>query len=520
MLQELGFAIRMRRTSKTFAFLLALWLPGLLAHAQTTGDADEPFATGNIPESLESFAARPKTPTYRNFLPPRVDLSRFFPSPGSQGRQGSCVGWAVGYAARSYYAQSVERRPSGNAAHIPSPAYIYNAIKDPLKSCDSGSRIADALDLLKSGAISLERVPYDASLCTPPSRQLRATATDFRIGSWLTVNPDRLDQIKAELAQRNPVVFGMMTRPTFHKLRGATIYRSSSEQPNGSHAMVVVGYDDTRQAFRVINSWGGRWGEGGFGWVGYDAFVSDVHSAYVMRVAPPPVVPSPPAPTPAPAPLTFDFVTCGKVESKRSGSGLEVKGYVGTRTEQQRATEVARQIGADTVAIDLRPWPQCEALMTLDKGLATADGPRIRVIRPGAEAGPLIAGQAFAVEVESPAWPSYLQVVYIQADGQAVTLLQPTPTSLIATPPNSRIVMGDGRNGGPRFTVTPPFGEEIIVAVASRSPLFTEPLPSIATEREFLTALRRAVSARPDPALPERALGAAVTSVITKDGSR
>jgi hypothetical protein len=35
-------------------------------------------------------------------LPNQVDLSTLFPTPGNQGRQGSCVAWAVGYALKTY----------------------------------------------------------------------------------------------------------------------------------------------------------------------------------------------------------------------------------------------------------------------------------------------------------------------------------------------------------------------------------------------------------------------------------
>jgi hypothetical protein len=35
--------------------------------------------------------------------------------------------------------------------------------------------------------------------------------------------------------------------------------------------MCIVGYDDSKQAFDVRNSWGGSWGLGGYWWCGYDA---------------------------------------------------------------------------------------------------------------------------------------------------------------------------------------------------------------------------------------------------------
>jgi hypothetical protein len=38
------------------------------------------------------------------------------------------------------------------------------------------------------------------------------------------------------------------------------------------HAMVLAGYDDAKNAFRVRNSWGATWGDNGSIWVGYDFF--------------------------------------------------------------------------------------------------------------------------------------------------------------------------------------------------------------------------------------------------------
>ena len=42
----------------------------------------------------------------------------------------------------------------------------------------------------------------------------------------------------------------------------------------GGHAMVIAGYDDSRGAFCIINSWGSVWGDNGYAWVGYDFLVN------------------------------------------------------------------------------------------------------------------------------------------------------------------------------------------------------------------------------------------------------
>ncbi|KAH8749800.1 hypothetical protein BGZ57DRAFT_934907 [Hyaloscypha finlandica] len=43
----------------------------------------------------------------------------------------------------------------------------------------------------------------------------------------------------------------------------------------GQHTLLVVGYNDNLQAWRIRNSWGTAWGEGGYGWLGYGEMDSD-----------------------------------------------------------------------------------------------------------------------------------------------------------------------------------------------------------------------------------------------------
>jgi hypothetical protein len=113
---------------------------------------------GLILDTEDDLANVPHAPDYRAFLPDRVDLSDRFPAPGDQGKQNSCVGWSVGYA-RAYYANRVENRDLSDPANIPSPAYIYDSIRETSQQCDSGSKISDALNLLMRGAVSIETVP-------------------------------------------------------------------------------------------------------------------------------------------------------------------------------------------------------------------------------------------------------------------------------------------------------------------------------------------------------------------------
>ncbi|MEL7113455.1 MAG: hypothetical protein AAGK93_11060, partial [Pseudomonadota bacterium] len=87
------------------------------------------MGTGLIPLSDEEYdALEERDPLLRGALPEFVDLSSFFPDPGHQGAQGSCVGWAVGYALKTYQEAKETRavRPAEDR-HF-SPSFVFNSI--------------------------------------------------------------------------------------------------------------------------------------------------------------------------------------------------------------------------------------------------------------------------------------------------------------------------------------------------------------------------------------------------------
>ena len=47
------------------------------------------------------------------------------------------------------------------------------------------------------------------------------------------------------------------------------IYKNPQNLPSDGHCIVIVGYDDTKQAWLIRNSWGTGWGTNGYGWFGY-----------------------------------------------------------------------------------------------------------------------------------------------------------------------------------------------------------------------------------------------------------
>lgn len=239
-------------------------------------------------QQIQSF---PKAPAEvrRGGVPRKADSSTFMPPVGNQGAMGSCVAWSAGYGLRSYYLAKINKLDVSKPENVPSPAYIFNhgtSIDQAGVPCAKRLMlISNALEILRAGVVSLAEMPYDDQACgPPPDLEMQTRAKKFRIDGWAFVDPDSFDIIKGAIADGNPVVFGIKVSESFVKHHGNGVYsRQPTEESLGGHAMVLVGYDDDRQAFRLQNSWGQNWGDQGHAWISYDTFKRDAMDAYIVR---------------------------------------------------------------------------------------------------------------------------------------------------------------------------------------------------------------------------------------------
>jgi hypothetical protein len=248
-------------------------------------------------------------------IPPEKDLSASFPTPGMQGNQGSCVGWAVAYALKSSQEQTERSWGFSDQAHLFSPAYIYNQIRMSKSDCNAGSKFTEAFKILqRDGAASLADFPYDEASCDRmPDDAVRSRSREFVIGPWRRVDDE--EKIKTFIASGSPVLIGMSVDEGFRDLLPGEIYSTKSGASLGAHAMVVTGYSDSKKAFKVINSWSTKWADGGFGWIDYDVFAKTVSQAYVVDdVAAYRPNDGQTAPAPLPPPASLPAVTIARVD--------------------------------------------------------------------------------------------------------------------------------------------------------------------------------------------------------------
>lgn len=233
------------------------------------------FSTGLLFSPPDEYKRLPLAGTpLMGVLPKAVDLSVSFPEPHStgQGQQGSCVGWAVAYALKSHM-EKVERKWDFGETTVFSPSYVYNVAKEP-GDCKVGTYLTKALKYVQeNGVARWSDFGYDESSCTRlPTPEMRQRALPFRILSYATANPSDVAELKSHLAVNEPVIIGMWVDPDFQRLCSGCVYQGIRSDPLGGHAVVVVGYDDQKGAFKIYNSWGSKWATKGYGWISYTAF--------------------------------------------------------------------------------------------------------------------------------------------------------------------------------------------------------------------------------------------------------
>ncbi len=234
------------------------------------------------------------TPYSGQELPGSFDLSSQLPPAGNQGNQNSCVAWAVSYAYKSYQEKKEENsnfyvNGQLNTNAVFSPAFIYNQINNGV---DGGSFFTEALNVLsEQGSVKWSDMPYNEfDYLTQPNARQKERAKNYRIDFWRRVNVFDQKEVKAQLSAGFPVVIGAMVDKEFSdkgkELAGQEfVWRQAGSTEPGGHAMVVVGYDDSKGAFKVLNSWGKNWGLNGYFWVTYNFFPKVVREGYVMKDA-------------------------------------------------------------------------------------------------------------------------------------------------------------------------------------------------------------------------------------------
>jgi PKD repeat protein len=262
---------------------------------ETDDDLHNDFKSGGLTSDVS-------TSLYGRVLPSAVDNSTLsaFPSIGQQ-RWNSCVGWAMGYYQATHNnALTLGWSSKTDSTKKCSPKFLYTMINS---GSDNGAYFSDAFNMLnRHGCISWSNFPEDSDFRawnTNPDHWKAALSSKMYPVEYV-YNMDTqsgIEQAKQLLTNGYVLTFGTYINSWVFTTIKANPFTGSNplvgqqallyvNGTNGSHAMTIVGYDDSAWVdinsnnqvdagelgvFKIANSWGTSWRNSGFAYVPFDA---------------------------------------------------------------------------------------------------------------------------------------------------------------------------------------------------------------------------------------------------------
>lgn len=232
---------------------------------------------------------------YKDF-PPSATLKQFCPKPLSQRMENTSPGWAAAYGARTI----IEAKKLGMETYDEikricySPVFNYHLAKpDHAADCSGPVQLSKVLETMKTYGTPTY-MDFRKSCPVEVSEEVYIKAYEHKIADYYRIFNEedemitKVDAVKQSLTNGSPVIIGMYASPSFENVKDEFWQprENIDREVHPGHAMVVVGYDDTKftGAFEVMNSWGTDWGNEGFMWIRYKDFSEFVTYGYELFV--------------------------------------------------------------------------------------------------------------------------------------------------------------------------------------------------------------------------------------------
>ncbi len=206
-------------------------------------------------------------------LPNKVDLIPQCTPIKDQDGIGACVAFACNGAK-----EFVDKKDDGRY-DIVSERFLYYLIRDMMGTTDvdSGGFISYGMKCLNKAGVCLEsEMKYDNAYYNfreMPTGRMLLSGLKRKISSYWLLSHS-IGEMKTCLAEGYPFVAGVEVYDKFLSEEiaktGDVPYPTWNETIKGGHAITIVGYNDYTERFMFRNSWGARWGNAGYGTIGYN----------------------------------------------------------------------------------------------------------------------------------------------------------------------------------------------------------------------------------------------------------
>jgi hypothetical protein len=192
----------------------------------------------------------------------------------------------------------------------------------------------------------------------------------------------------------------------------------------------------------------------------------------------------------------FDQLACAPLTAIEDDDGIRVTGFVGSQAALDQLKDSVRSldsVGDVNFQVVVTSASFCEILevsLPLHERNSLDDaGASIGV---DGSAVVLQEGDRVVLRANAPNFDSYVYIIYMQEDGKLLNLVPSLNQTDSRRSANQSFSIGD-QSDQPSFTVSPPYGDDLVMLVASSEPLFTAPRPLIEEGGAFADELQRSV---------------------------
>jgi C1A family cysteine protease len=224
-----------------------------------------------------------------------VDLRKWCSPVENQGNLGSCTAHAgvgiVEYFEKRAYDKYIDA----------SRLFLYKTTRNLMQTTgDAGGWLRATMGALVLCGVPLEKYwAYNiGTFDEEPDAFIYSVAKNYEALKYFCHDPqgakvpypEVLASVKKYLEAGIPSMFGFWGFPSFDKCdtKGGIPYPTEGESAEWGHAIVAVGYDDSKKiknlnnnkettgALLIRNSWGKEWGDKGYGWLPYDYVLNNL----------------------------------------------------------------------------------------------------------------------------------------------------------------------------------------------------------------------------------------------------
>ena len=219
-------------------------------------------------------------------LPSHYDsISKHIPEVTDQGETSSCTLHASVMAMR--YERIIHKLKDERLSRM-FGYYMVRLLENDVDK-DDGAEIRDVFKVLNTYGLPPESewaFEMD-NLYKQPPQNVMTDAKNIKASMYYNVK-QTLNDFKACMFEGYPVVFGTDLYDAFESdavaKSGLVPLPNWKDTPIGGHALLCVGYDDSKKLFKVLNSWSDTWGDHGYCYFPYDYLMNPDHTSDVWTL--------------------------------------------------------------------------------------------------------------------------------------------------------------------------------------------------------------------------------------------